>query len=572
MIECVEDSWRINDQKSLNSTYVNSRPIDHSVLCCGDLIRVGEFMLVFSRDEAESHGLKPAQLNDNTRVRRIFGDEKNRIAEDPIGADSTSGPIRKLSFLYRLSREMYRAKDVESLCRYALRSSADVISASAGKVSIRGQAGRLRTFVSGEVQPSHESANVLSNWVIERDEALLIDVNENVSWSGPDDAVERGTVIGVPIPGRKHARGAIEFFQAEGESSFDLADMEFVLSVAQQLGMAIEWLEQFRRIESANEQLRGQLKKSTARLLGDCPAIRELRTQLAKVGATDVTTLILGESGTGKEVASNLVHELSTRSAGPFVAVNCAAFSESLLESELFGHEKGAFTGADSRRIGQFERASGGTIFLDEVGEMSLSCQSKLLRLLEGMPFQRLGGSESIQTDVRIVAATNRNLDEMVRQRLFREDLWYRLRVVELHMPPLRERSDDIISLARYFLEKLTVEMGVSHRQFSSASIDLMLKYNWPGNVRELRNAVERAIVLCADSEILPEDLGLRGTEGLPDASENQLSLAEVERQHIQKILQLTGGNKTKACEVLEIPRTSLYNKLKQHAEGTRNE
>jgi Nif-specific regulatory protein len=188
------------------------------------------------------------------------------------------------------------------------------------------------------------------------------------------------------------------------------------------------------------------------------------------------------------------------------------------------------------------------------------------------MPFERLGGSDAIQTDVRIVAATNRNLDEMVQQKLFREDLWYRLRVVELHMPPLRERAEDIISLANHFLETLTVEMGVAHRAFSSAAIDQMLRYKWPGNVRELRNAVERAIVLCADSEILPEDLGLRGTEGLPDVSEHQLSLAEIEMQHIKRILQLTGGNKTKACEVLKIPRTSLYNKLKQHADETRTE
>ncbi|MEO1614280.1 MAG: sigma 54-interacting transcriptional regulator [Planctomycetota bacterium] len=570
IIECVNGSWRIDDQGSLNHTYVNSRPVDHCVLRSGDLVRVGEFMLVFSRDQAKNAPLKPAHLNDNTRVRRIFGEEKNRIADDPIGADSTSGPIRKLSFLYRLSREMYRVKDVETLCRYALRSSSEVISASAGKASIRGQNGRLRTFVSGEVQPNDESANVLSNWVIERDEAVLIDVNENVSWSSPDDTVERGTVIGVPIPGRKDARGAIEFFQAADESSFDLADLEFVLSVAQQLGMAIEWLEQFRRIENANEQLRGQLKQSAARLLGDCPAIRELRSQLAKVGATDVTTLILGESGTGKEVASNLVHELSGRSSGPFVAVNCAAFSESLLESELFGHEKGAFTGASSRRLGQFERANGGTIFLDEVGEMSPGCQAKLLRLLEGMPFQRLGGSESIQSDVRIVAATNRNLDEMVRQKLFREDLWYRLRVVELHMPPLRERADDVITLANHFLEKLTVEMGVSQRVFSGAAIDQLMSYSWPGNVRELRNAIERAIVLCGDSEIMPNDLGLRGTVADSEASEVQQSLAEVEKQHIEKILQITSGNKSKACEILRIPRTSLYNKLKQYGELTR--
>ena len=571
-MEYVDESWRINDNGSLNSTFVNSRPVEHSVLRVGDVVRIGEFLLVFSSNQNDIQGLKPSLLSDNTRVRRIFGDEKNRIAEDPIGADSTSGPIRKLSFLYRLSREMYRAGDVESLCRYAIRSSAEVISASAAKVSIRGQGGRLRTFVCGDVQPNHESANFLSNWVMERDEAILIDVNENVSWSGPEDPIERGTVIGVPIPGRKYARGAIEFFQSAGESSFDRADLEFVLSVAQQLGMAIDWLEQFRRIENANEQLRGQLKLSTARLLGDCPAINKLRSQLSKVAATDVTTLILGESGTGKEVASNLVHELSARRGGPFVAVNCAAFSESLLESELFGHEKGAFTGADSRRIGQFERANGGTIFLDEVGEMSLNCQAKLLRVLEGMPFERLGGSEAIQTDVRIVAATNRNLDDMVRQKLFREDLWYRLRVVELQMPPLRERADDIINLANHFLEKLTAEMGAPCREFSKAAINQMLSYNWPGNVRELRNAVERSIVLCADDEIMPEDLGLRGTTEHPEASENPLSLAEVEVQYIHKILRLTSGNKTKACEILKIPRTSLYNKLKQCADGTGNE
>lgn len=567
IVEFASETWRIQDQASLNGTFVNSVEVEHRELESGDLIRIGEFLLLFAADSDTTGIFDPLQLADSTRVKRIIGAEKQRVADDPVGADSTSGPVRKLSFLYRLSREMYRVSGVEELCKYALRSAMEVVSASAGRIAIRTHSGRLQTYWIGESTPNETSAQVLSNWVIERDEAILLDIHKgDLEWKKTLHEPEDGTAIVVPVPSSLTPVGSIELFEPSEKKSFSNADLEFMVSVAQQLGMAIEWLQRMRRVEQANDQLREQLSCTRVNLIGECTAIQELKRQLVRVAATNVTTLLLGESGTGKEVASRSIHELSPRQKGPFVAVNCAAFNEGLLESELFGHERGAFTGADKQRIGQFERANTGTIFLDEIGEMSLNCQAKVLRLLEGQPFERVGGSQPVETDVRIIAATNRDLERMVADNLFREDLLFRLRVVELSMPALRERGEDIVTLAEHFLDQLASEIGVSNLRFSPEAIQTMRQHNWPGNVRELRNAVERGIVLRSQEVIVAEDLGLKlGTIRQGNSSEQKpLPLAVVERQHIQHVLTVTGGNKSRACEILEIPRSSLYNKLKE--------
>lgn len=296
------------------------------------------------------------------------------------------------------------------------------------------------------------------------------------------------------------------------------------------------------------------------RLLGDSQVMQQLRQQVSRVAPSDSTVLTLGESGTGKELVALEVHEQSRRRDGPFVAVNCAAFNESLLESELFGHEQGAFTGATHRRVGQFERADGGTIFLDEVGELSGACQAKLLRLLEGQPFHRVGGTEPIEVNVRIIAATNRNLPEMVRRGEFREDLWYRLRVIELRSPPLRERGDDVLQLADFFLARHRRETGAGPKRFTPQARYALRNHYWPGNVRELRNAVERAVVLQAGEAITAEVLGLSNS---PPPGASRKTLAEVELRHIEAVLALVGGNKTEACRVLGISRATLYSKLK---------
>jgi Nif-specific regulatory protein len=306
--------------------------------------------------------------------------------------------------------------------------------------------------------------------------------------------------------------------------------------------------------------LAGQTK-----LLGSSPAMKLVLESIARVGPTSSTVLLLGESGTGKDLAARAIHEASRFSAGPYVPVNCAAFSESLLESELFGHEVGAFTGADRRHVGQFERAHRGTIFLDEVGEMSASCQAKVLRVLEGHPFHRLGGQESIHVHVRVIAATHRDLLELVRAGRFREDLYYRLDVIALPLPPLRERGEDLIELATSFLEQFRREMGRGPRRLSSRAVAAIRQHHWPGNVRELRNAVERAVALGESEEVSPEDLGLVAAEPLGMSSAELISLREVERRHIEFVLGRVAGNKAEACRVLGIGRGTLYNKLREY-------
>jgi Nif-specific regulatory protein len=259
-----------------------------------------------------------------------------------------------------------------------------------------------------------------------------------------------------------------------------------------------------------------------------------------------------------------MIHETSPRQAGPYIAVNCAAFSESLLESELFGHEKGAFTGADHRRIGQFERANQGTLFLDEVGELSAGCQARLLRVLERHPFERVGGTTPIQVNVRVVAATHADLPGLIRQSAFREDLYFRLRVIELSVPALRERGDDIWLLANHYLEHYRKKIGRSELRLGEAAWELLTRHDWPGNVRELKNAIERAVVLSRSDEVQARDLGIDIVRTDAPAEGRLMTLAEAQLRHIIAVLDQLDGNKTQACRVLGIGRGTLYKKLEE--------
>jgi transcriptional regulator with PAS, ATPase and Fis domain len=286
--------------------------------------------------------------------------------------------------------------------------------------------------------------------------------------------------------------------------------------------------------------------------------------ELARVAArSNSTILVLGESGSGKEVLARAIHAESPRAEGPFVAVSCAALTESLLESELFGHEKGAFTGAVARRKGKFEAANGGTLFLDEVGDVSSKLQLDLLRVLEERKFHRVGGAEPISTDVRIVAATNRDLQKAVAEQKFREDLFYRLNVISVTVPPLRSRREDIPLLVEHFLEQLSVETGRPVDGLSSEAMAALMAHDWPGNVRELRNVLERGAVVTAGRIIQLADLGLaRSGQTSP---ETPASLDEVERRHITQVLSHTAGNVSQAARILGIDRVTLYNKMRKY-------
>lgn len=322
-----------------------------------------------------------------------------------------------------------------------------------------------------------------------------------------------------------------------------------------------------REVQAENVELRREVVKSRApdKMIGRSPAMERVFETIRQVAPSKATVLIQGESGTGKEVAAKAIHALSTRAEKPFVAVHCAALSPQLLESELFGHEKGAFTGAGERRIGRFEMAAGGTLFLDEIGEIDPTVQVKILRVLGEKSFERVGGNQTLNADVRLVAATNKDLAAMVSQGTFREDLFFRLNVVPLSMPPLREHREDIPLLANAFLKEMAKEHGKTVRNFDSKAMDALEGYSWPGNIRELKAAVEHAVVLGNGAELTLADLpsALRAASS-PGPKEGELNLASIEAAMIRKALAESGENRTLAAKKLGISRRTLHRHLSQ--------
>ena len=299
-------------------------------------------------------------------------------------------------------------------------------------------------------------------------------------------------------------------------------------------------------------------------IVGDSPPMADLAVQIDRAAATNATVLISGESGTGKELVARAIHARSGRSRGPFVAVNCGAIAETLMESELFGHEKGAFTGADRARIGYFQAAEGGTVFLDEISETSPATQLRLLRVLQEREISRIGSTAPRRVDVRVIAASNRDLGALVRQGTFREDLYYRIHVVDILVPPLRDRGEDVLLLVKHFATRFAEELGLSPLRFSDAAILRLLEYDWPGNVREVQSLVQRLTVMTRGDTVAVTDLppGMR-TARRP--RKGGLSLKDAESEHIQAVLSSTGGNKAEAARVLDIDRKTLYNKIKQY-------
>jgi len=377
--------------------------------------------------------------------------------------------------------------------------------------------------------------------------------------------------------------GGVLYFVTREPRWYDSSDEEIARAVALQVALAIQHQQlaeeqkrlaatefRARKLEKRVESLEKELDERFGfdRILGRSAGLRSALEKAAKVAPTETTVLITGESGTGKELVARAIHHHSPRREGPFVALNCAAIPESLIESELFGHERGAFTGADRARAGRIEAASGGTLFLDEVGELALPAQAKLLRVLQEREYTRVGGTATLKADVRILAATNRDLVEEISAGHFREDLYYRLAVFAVHLPPLRERGDDVLVLALQFLHQFEERMGKTVVGLSRDARDLLLAYSWPGNIRELSNSLERALILSDGGPIRPEQLGLppespraASGEGIATAG----SLPEVERQLVAEALQRVGGNKVRAALQLGISRSQLYTLLKKH-------
>ncbi|MFO0740519.1 MAG: sigma-54 dependent transcriptional regulator [Labilithrix sp.] len=345
----------------------------------------------------------------------------------------------------------------------------------------------------------------------------------------------------------------------------------------EQLVVAVERAIQNKSLREEVKRLRMEVARSKPadEIIGDGPMMKKVHEVVARVAETDATVLVTGESGSGKELIARDVHKRSKRSSGPFVAINCAAMPEALLESELFGHVKGAFTDAKAPKRGLFVEASGGTLFLDEIGEMPAGMQAKLLRALEERSVRPIGGTTEVPFDARLVTATNRDLESLVESGRFREDLYYRINVVHVELPPLRARGGDVLLLAQHFINKIAPPMGKKVTGFSSAVAERLLSYSWPGNVRELQNCVERAIALARFEELTVGDLPPKVREYKPSfvvvATEDPsdlVTMEEVERRYIQRVMEAVGQNKTQAAKVLGFDRTTLYRKLERYKLG----
>jgi transcriptional regulator with GAF, ATPase, and Fis domain/pSer/pThr/pTyr-binding forkhead associated (FHA) protein len=390
------------------------------------------------------------------------------------------------------------------------------------------------------------------------------------------------TMICAPLRFEDRVLGMLHLYSTTHGVSYDTDDLEYALAVANSLAVAFDnatsrgaLKDSLSKVQSANVHLREQLD-SEFRLVGSGQAMGEVHRMIERAAMSKATVLVRGESGVGKELVARAVHSGGTRRDGPFVCLNCAALSEDLLASELFGHERGAFTGATDRKVGKFEAADQGSLFLDEIGEMSKGLQAKFLRVLEGHPFERVGGNESVKVDVRVIAATNRDLEREAAEGRFRRDLFFRLRVLEIVVPPLRRRKDDLLELAEYFLGRFRDETGRRIRGFSADAVKCLREYRWPGNVRELKNVIERAVLVASSDsvrtcDLLLSDLVTAGDTGILDGGQTKeagyepCSISDMERRHIVKTLEFTDWNKSRAAGILGIERSTLDRKLRRY-------
>jgi DNA-binding NtrC family response regulator len=428
----------------------------------------------------------------------------------------------------------------ESLSHWFAEDGYDVVTADSGKRALALLGRRSFDIVITDIRMPGMDGLELQRRILEVDpELAIIVITAYASVSTAIQALKKGAYDYLAKP-------------------FDPEDLTRVVEKA--------WEKQ--RLRKENVLLKERLKGAGPRMIvGDNPDMAQVMELVESVAPTDTTVLIRGESGTGKELVARLIHSRSPRAFGPMVAVNCGALPDGILESELFGHEKGAFTGASAMRKGKLELADGGTLFLDEIGEISPKVQVELLRALEDKKVTRLGGSQEIQVDFRIVCASNSDLEEAVSEGSFREDLFYRINVFVIQIPPLRDRPGDILLIADHYVRTFSAAMGRQVTGFSPEAEKLMKSYSWPGNVRELANAVERALVVCRGTTIDLEHLPISGHIPGPDEveSEDQNSLDAMEHRHIERILKRTGFNVSQAARLLGIDRATLYNKMRKY-------
>ena len=614
----LDGHWYVRDLESRNGIAIDGTPsTGDTLLRFGHQVEVGDATLLFTDADPSADD-------------SVTGDEPYAIIERRTGTqfDLPSGVERHgqarldAAELFQIGKAMHDVGDIASLGAVVLDRLLTATPASVGAVLLL-EAGAEPLPRNLQVVASHARtggaprhfSHYLSGLVLNEQDAILAhDIRDHEFLSSRDsiDQLKAESAICVPIRSQGRILGAIHLYSVETNFPLTADHLEFSLAVADQMGGLVESFREKERLEKdlSLEQSRGksyrEILEIETELVGSSPSLAKVKNAIGRVAPTDATCLIRGESGVGKELVARALHFNSRRKEGPFVCVNCAALTETLLESELFGHEKGSFTGASAQKAGKFEQADGGTIFLDEIGEMSPEVQSKFLRVLEGQSFERVGGDKQIQVDVRVVTATNRNLEDAVRQGRFRNDLFFRLQVIEIDVPPLREHPEDIPLIARHFIDRFTTKSRSKVKGFGRLAIEKLTQHPWPGNVRELRNVVERAVIL-SDREILtPDDIVLTRLEIAPqpapalvntaasgpaagDAAldmtdgptretaydphvnlwgsfvQQGLTMDDIERLYMEAVLKHCDWNKSQASRILGIERTTLDRRLKRY-------
>jgi Nif-specific regulatory protein len=553
--------WRLRDNGSLNGTFVNGRKTDEALLVDRTYVRVGNTEFVFRLSEDRPSGLREDKPGTTITTEVQTG----QLYETPsyLGALEDSPATRQLLLLYQLAVRALASGDPGEVIRVALDLLGEQVRASVVGFFRMTDSGQLRPWI---VLPEHHadrirlSESLTTRVVAERRPVWLADATETGRMT--DSLALMSDAICVPLVHQSHLLGAMHVYREH--RIFDHDEFDFAVHVARITAVALERAYRENRLESDYHRLQDETGVFDE-LLGECTAMRELKTKIQRLGRTTGCVLIRGESGTGKELVARALHRASVRSDRPMLAVNCAAIPTELMESQLFGHKAGSFTGADRDHVGYFQRADGGTLFLDEAGEMNLAGQAKLLRILEGHPFMPVGSTDEISVDTRVVAATNQDLQAYVKTNRFRQDLYYRLSVFELYLPPLRDRGDDIEMLVDHFLDHFRRQHGRPKLKLSAEARQRLLKYRWPGNVRQLRNVIDSAVVLAGGNEIQPSDFALHDATTSP---EETLNLEYWERKLIRQALEKTGHNIPEAAELLGVGRATLYRKVDKMKES----
>jgi len=568
------DGFLLTDLDTASGTFVNGIPVRQRLLAPGDQIAIGGSLFLFQLEGGPVPAISPVQLDDSSapsgQEQQLHTDELLYLHPESLAALPQSARLdRALSTLLKISTAIGAIRDVDSLQWQLLGMIFDVIPAERGAIlMVDDTAAELSSpvawdRVSGPDHPVHVSRSLVRRVI--KDGVAILDNEVCEPDSSSDDHAPRvRALLCVPLAVAGRACGIIYLDSANPSTAFTKDDLQLLAAIAGVAAIAIENARQFERLGSENQRLRAEVSLQHD-MVGQSPRMRQVYQFIEKVAPSESTVLIRGESGTGKELAARAIHKNSPRKDQPFVALNCAALTETLLESELFGHEKGAFTSAICQKKGLLEVAEGGSVFLDEIGELSLTLQAKLLRVLQEREFVRVGGTRAIRLNVRFLAATNKDLQKAVREGAFRADLFHRLNVISFTLPSLRDHPEDIPLLAEYFASRYAKRCSRDIKGISAEARACLAQYDWPGNIRELENAMERAVVIGSSSFILPEDLPetLLETSPIPAAAGGPAqyhdSVRNLKKQLILTAYEQAGGSITEAAKLLGLNSNYLH-------------